>query len=115
MINVYALGIIATLSSLAVTSSIAQNAPGGINQTGPNATGTVINNNNTNSAKSYRFCFGEYERACQTHDIYGYCGQTPDSWAAAHCDPPPSIVPIATYGGNKCGYAIIDVICQNPH
>ena len=45
MINGYALGVIVALSSLAVTTSVAQNAPGGINQTGPNAQGTVINNN----------------------------------------------------------------------
>jgi hypothetical protein len=103
----------ATLALLAVKPSLAQNAPGGINQTGPNATGTVINNNNMN-AKTYRFCFGEYERACQQHDLYGYCGESPANWASAHCDAP-SIIPIASYGGNKCGYSIIDVICPNPH
>jgi hypothetical protein len=106
--------LVITLSLLTVGSSVAQNAPGGINQTGPNAQGTVINNNNVNSAKTYRFCFGEYERACQPHDVYGYCGESPNNWASAHCDSP-SIVPVTTYGGNKCGYAVVDVICSNAH
>lgn len=39
--------LVVVLALLTVDSSVAQNAPGGINQTGPNAQGTVINNNYT--------------------------------------------------------------------
>ena len=38
-------------------------------------TGGAVNAATTpvKTTKTYRFCFGEYERACQTHDIYDYC------------------------------------------
>jgi hypothetical protein len=62
--------------------------------------------------KTYRLCFGEYERACQAHDIYDYCGTDPHKWANAHCE---AVIPVNSYGGNKCGYSILDVACENPH
>jgi hypothetical protein len=81
------------------------------NQNGDNNQTT----NNYNAPKTYRFCFGEYERACQAHDIYMYCYEKPNGWVAAHCDPDSKIVGVTGYGGNKCGYSIMDVVCKNPH
>jgi hypothetical protein len=62
---------------------------------------------------TYRACSGEYESACQAHDVYFYCGADIDSWAKARCGTH-SIQRIATYGGNKCGYAIDQVTCVSP-
>jgi hypothetical protein len=64
--------------------------------------------------EKYRWCLGEYERACHPHDKYDYCGVDPRNWANTHCDSY-KLVPVTSYSGNKCGYAIIDVFCSNPH
>jgi hypothetical protein len=64
--------------------------------------------------EKYRWCLGEYERACHPHDKYDYCGVDPRNWANTHCDSY-KLVPVASYGGNKCGYAIVDLFCSNPH
>lgn len=78
-------------------------------------TGRAVNAANpVKAAKTYRFCFGEYERACQTHDIYDYCYTDQHKWANAHCSTH-QIVSVTSYGGNKCGYTIFDVVCENPH
>jgi hypothetical protein len=62
---------------------------------------------------NYRMCIGEYESACKAHDIYEYCYYDPRTWSKAHCGS--SILQeYDSYGGNKCGYAMWMIICQNP-
>jgi hypothetical protein len=60
--------------------------------------------------RQYRICTGEYERACQPHDVYLYCNVPPESWARERCATY-SITPLNNYGGNKCGYGLYDVLC----
>jgi hypothetical protein len=62
---------------------------------------------------TYRVCSGEYERACQQHDTYLYCGADVKAWANARCTAS-TIQRLNTYGGNKCGYSIDAVICTGP-
>jgi len=61
----------------------------------------------------YRLCIGEYERACQTHDAYLYCGANPEIWARDRCSSY-SILQLNSYGGNKCGYSLVEVQCNGP-
>jgi hypothetical protein len=61
----------------------------------------------------YRICSGEYERACQTHDVYLYCYTNIDAWAKDRCSNYTSRR-LNTYGGNKCGYSLDEVICYGP-
>ena len=63
---------------------------------------------------TYLVCTGEYERACLNHQVYLYCGADVNQWAQARCSSH-SIVTLNTYGGNKCGYSLQQVICTNPH
>jgi hypothetical protein len=61
----------------------------------------------------YRVCSGEYERACQEHNVYLYCNESTDTWAQNRCTTS-SIKRLNSYGGNKCGYSIDEVICVGP-
>lgn len=61
----------------------------------------------------YRVCSGEYERACQPHDVYMYCYSDVSAWAKARCGTH-TVQRVNTYGGNKCGYSIDAVICTSP-
>jgi hypothetical protein len=63
--------------------------------------------------RAIRVCSGEYEKNCQPHDAYLYCYVDVGAWAAARCDKY-VVQRINTYGGNKCGYSIDDVICTGP-
>ncbi|MFK4616731.1 hypothetical protein [Bradyrhizobium diazoefficiens] len=60
--------------------------------------------------RQYRICTGEYERACQPHDVYLYCAVPPESWARERCATY-SIMQLNNYGGNKCGYGLYEVLC----
>ncbi|MER9018779.1 serine protease [Mesorhizobium sp. M0898] len=62
---------------------------------------------------TYRVCSGEHEKACPAHDIYFYCYTNISKWAEDRCE---SFVAqrLQTYGGNKCGYSIDNVICTGP-
>jgi hypothetical protein len=62
---------------------------------------------------TYRVCSGEYERACQAHDAYLYCGADVKAWANARCTAS-TVQRVNTYGGNKCGYSLDTVICTGP-
>jgi hypothetical protein len=62
---------------------------------------------------TYKVCSGEYERACQPHDVYVYCYTDVAAWAKARCGSY-TVQRINTYGGNKCGYSIDAVICTAP-
>jgi hypothetical protein len=64
--------------------------------------------------RAIRVCSGEYEKNCQPHDAYLYCYVDVGAWAAARCDKH-VVQRINTYGGNKCGYSMDDVICTGPH
>jgi hypothetical protein len=62
---------------------------------------------------TYRICTGEYERACQTHDVYMYCYESPENWAKNRCSNY-SVRQLNSYGGNKCGYSLYEVLCNGP-
>jgi len=62
---------------------------------------------------TYRVCSGEYEKSCQKHDAYLYCGDDVAAWAKLRCTSS-TIQRLGAYGGNKCGYAIDAVICAGP-
>jgi hypothetical protein len=64
-------------------------------------------------ATIYRVCQGEYERACQPHDVYIYCYSNVQEWAKARCTKF-TIRRLNTYGGNKCGYSLDEVTCFGP-
>jgi len=62
-------------------------------------------------------CIGEYERACQAHQSYAYCGTDAKQWATNFCKGANDtgdnrVVPLNSYGGNKCGYSMVMVICR---
>jgi hypothetical protein len=61
----------------------------------------------------YRVCAGEYERACQPHDVYQYCDVSTDGWAKARCSSF-KVIRLDTKDGNKCGYLLDRVICTGP-
>jgi hypothetical protein len=63
--------------------------------------------------RAIRVCSGEYEKNCQPHDAYLYCYVDVGAWAAARCAKY-VVQRINTYGGNKCGYSMDDVICTGP-
>ena len=62
---------------------------------------------------TYRVCSGEYERSCQKHNAYLYCGDDVAAWARHRCTSS-TVQRVSTYGGNKCGYSIDAVICAGP-
>jgi hypothetical protein len=66
-----------------------------------------------NPTRYYKICTGEYERACQPHDVYLYCGVNPEIWARDRCTTY-SIQQLNSYGGNKCGYGLLEVQCNGP-
>jgi hypothetical protein len=62
---------------------------------------------------TYKICSGEYERACQLHDVYLYCYSDVNAWAAQRCTSS-TVSRYNTYGGNKCGYGMDLVTCVGP-
>jgi len=62
---------------------------------------------------TYRVCSGEYEKSCQKHDAYLYCGDDVAAWAKRRCTSS-TVQRLGAYGGNKCGYSIDAVICAGP-
>lgn len=65
----------------------------------------------------YVICFGEYEANCKAHDNYQYCYVDPEKVATNLCQQSGmsgkhNLVETSKYGGNKCGYSIIRVICR---
>jgi hypothetical protein len=61
-------------------------------------------------------CTGEYESNCPgPHNAFYTCGYfgTDDEIAAKVCaNGPPKVLRLKTVGGNKCGYALIEVTCN---
>ena len=62
---------------------------------------------------TYRVCSGEYEKSCQKHNAYLYCGDDVAAWARRRCTSS-TVQRLSAYGGNKCGYSIDAVICTGP-
>jgi hypothetical protein len=62
---------------------------------------------------TYRVCSGEYEKSCQKHNAYLYCGDDIAAWARRRCTSS-TVQRLSTYGGNKCGYSLDAVICAGP-
>jgi hypothetical protein len=62
---------------------------------------------------TYRVCSGEYEKSCQKHDAYLYCGDDVAAWAKLRCTSS-TVQRLGAYGGNKCGYSLDAVICAGP-
>ena len=65
----------------------------------------------------YTICSGEYERACQPHEVYVYCYVDLEPVATGLCKASGmsgkhEIVRLNTYGGHHCGYSIDRVICK---
>jgi hypothetical protein len=65
------------------------------------------------ASTTFRICTGEYERACQAHDVYLYCGASIEAWAKDKCTSY-QVLRLNTYGGNKCGYSIDQLVCEGP-
>jgi hypothetical protein len=61
----------------------------------------------------YRVCTGEYERSCDSHDVYMYCYTDIQAWANGKCAKG-QVVELNSRGGNKCGYSLYEVICTGP-
>jgi hypothetical protein len=61
----------------------------------------------------YRVCTGEYERACNPHDVYLYCYVDINGWAKPRCESY-TLQRLDSKGGNKCGYDLVQVLCKNP-
>ena len=59
----------------------------------------------------YKICAGEYKALCPSDAIYQYCYFNVEDWAKNKCTAY-SINRLATFGGNKCGYAIDEVVCE---
>lgn len=57
-----------------------------------------------------RVCVGEFERECQQHNVFLYCGENVEAWARPRCSSP-SIQLISTKAGNRCGYSLFEVSC----
>jgi hypothetical protein len=62
---------------------------------------------------TYRVCTGEYERACQPHEVYLYCYDNVEAWAKNRCTSY-NLRRLNSYGGNKCGYSLDEVRCIGP-
>jgi len=62
---------------------------------------------------TYRMCLGEYERSCPSHDVYQYCYYDVQGWANAKCGAS-TIQHYSSSGGDKCGYEMYMIICDNP-
>jgi hypothetical protein len=62
---------------------------------------------------TYRVCSGEYERACQPHDIYLYCYSDVAQWAKQRCSSY-NLSRVSSYSGNKCGYEMSLLTCEAP-
>ncbi|MDK4733533.1 hypothetical protein [Rhizobium sp. CNPSo 3490] len=63
---------------------------------------------------TYRMCTGEYEDHCPgPHDVYQYCYFDVKRWADAMCGAP-TVQRYSVTGGNKCGYDMWMIICDNP-
>jgi len=62
--------------------------------------------------RSFRVCMGEYEKACDPHDSYLYCGVDPATWAKGRCDRF-KIQQLNSRDGNKCGYTLFEVLCTS--
>jgi len=62
----------------------------------------------------YLVCTGEYERACLPHEVYLYCYADVKKFANDKC-PSNTVTRLNTYGGNKCGYSLDEIICTWPN
>jgi hypothetical protein len=70
------------------------------------------------SSQSLLVCEGEIESNCDhRHEAFTPCGSI-NNWAVQACkiqgspeQPKYQLVPVGSYGGNKCGYGLFKVIC----
>jgi hypothetical protein len=111
--NVYILAVL-LLAVLAATIGLGSGALDRSNpvlpQTAP--TSTPAPSAKQEVTRSLRVCVGEYERACQPHDAYLYCGVDVNAWAKARCDRF-KVQQLNDVGGNKCGYQLYEVLCTS--
>ena len=74
-------------------------------------------------ASSYRLCIGEYEKNCpQPHDVFATCYADPDVVADNTCAitvqgsrtaVPHRLIRQSSQSGNRCGYEIYLIECQD--
>ncbi len=84
-----------------------------LKNTGQSQGGNSLESKQPVATVTYKVCSGEYERACQQHDVYLYCYVDVRAWAAARCATS-TVSRYNTYGGNKCGYSMDLVTCTGP-
>jgi hypothetical protein len=62
----------------------------------------------------YKTCTGSFEPTCPSHDVFFPCGADVAAWARNRCGTY-SIRRLApdSYGGDRCGYTINEIICEN--
>ncbi|QKD03519.1 hypothetical protein [Mesorhizobium loti] len=61
----------------------------------------------------YKICIGEIAEKCPSETIHLACGTDEQAWAKSKCQSF-GTNKISDVGGNKCGYAVIDVTCTGP-
>lgn len=92
--NAYTLGLGIAVAFFAVKTSVAQNAPNGIIQTGPNAHGTVINNLEVptrEEGNQVKFPLGSYKNTCDSCRFDGrflscQCRTSDGRWPTSQMD-----------------------------
>jgi hypothetical protein len=58
----------------------------------------------------YKICSGEYKGPCPSDALYQYCYFSVEDWAKGKCSSY-KINRLATFGGNKCGYSVDEIVC----
>jgi hypothetical protein len=64
----------------------------------------------TPTTSTYTVCTGDFERSCPRHDVYLPCFERVESWAKERCGAF-RVLRLSTITGNRCGYALDEVIC----
>ncbi|WP_338692467.1 serine protease [Bradyrhizobium sp. 26S5] len=59
---------------------------------------------------AYKICSGEYKGPCPSDALYQYCYFNVEEWAKGRCSNY-KISRLATFGGNKCGYSVDEILC----
>ncbi len=62
---------------------------------------------------TYKTCTGSFESVCPSHDHFFACGANLASWARAQCASF-TITKVDSYGGDRCGYSINQIVCRDP-
>jgi hypothetical protein len=62
---------------------------------------------------TYKTCTGSLESVCPSHDYFFLCGANLAAWARAQCGSF-TITKVDSYGGDRCGYSINQIVCRDP-